>query len=369
MSAAPPPEWTPRMWQGCSLPALLRLLLRNRFAVSPRFAHIPFVVTNVAVLHSALRLLQESLMGGRLDRTVVREAPLFIVGHWRTGTTLLHELLIQDERHTYPSYYHCLAPHHFVLTEGFLKPFSRWMLPSRRPMDRMTVGMDRPQEDEFALCMMGQPSPYLTIAFPNRPPQDQDAYDPERLPPAARRAWKEAFTWFVKRLTYRDPRRLVLKSPTHSFRIPTLLELFPDARFVHIVRDPYVVFSSTVNLWKTLFDTHGLQVPTYRGLDDMVFETFRYLYERIEVGKGAIPPGRFAEVKYERLVADPLGQLERVYGELGLEGYAEARPKFEAFWREQTGYQTNRYPKLDEGLRQEITRRWGEVIGRYGYGG
>src|SRR5438128_529168 len=106
---APPPEWTPRMWQGCSLPALARLLLRNHFAVSPRYAHIPVVVTNVAILHSFLRFVQEALYGGELDRTVVRHAPLFIIGHWRTGTTLLHELLIQDERHTYPSYYHCLA--------------------------------------------------------------------------------------------------------------------------------------------------------------------------------------------------------------------------------------------------------------------
>ena len=364
----PPPEWTPRMWQGCSFPAWARLLLRNHFAVSPRLGYIPFVITNVSLLHSGLRWLQESWYGSKLDSTPIRHAPLFIVGHWRTGTTLLHEMLIQDERHSYPSYYHCLAPNHFVLTERWLKRFARWMLPSHRPMDAMKVGMDRPQEDEFALCMLGQPSPYLTVAFPNHPPQDQDAYDPERLPPRARAAWKRTFLWFIKRLTYRDPRRLVLKSPTHSCRIPTLLELFPDARFVHIVRDPYVVYSSTVNLWKSLFVTHGLQTPTFRGLEEMVFDTFNYLYERLEVGKKVVPPGRFFEVKYEELVADPLPLLARLYEALELGGFEVARPRFEAFWREQQGYQTNRYKPLDEGLRAEITRRWGAVIERYGYG-
>src|SRR5206468_2792426 len=104
--------------------------------------------------------------------------------------------------------------------------------------------------------------------------------------------WEEAFVWFVKRLTYRDPRRLVLKSPTHSCRIETLRGLFPDARFVHIVRDPYVVFSSTVNLWKSLYSTHGLQRPTFRGLEEHVFATFSYLYERIEEGRKVVPPGR-----------------------------------------------------------------------------
>src|SRR4051812_16675933 len=153
---APPTEWTPRMWQGCSFPAWARLLLRNQFAVSWRLAHIPFVVTNASLINSGLRLLQESWFGSKLDRVHV-PAPVFIVGHWRTGTTLLHELLIQDERHSFPSYYHCLAPNHFVLTESFLKPFARWMVPTRRPMDAMKAGWDRPQEDEFALCMLGQP--------------------------------------------------------------------------------------------------------------------------------------------------------------------------------------------------------------------
>jgi hypothetical protein len=363
----PPPEWTPRMWQGCSFPAWARLLLRNHFAVSPRYAYMPFVMTNASLINSAFRLLQESWYGSKLDNTPVRHAPLFIVGHWRTGTTLLHELLIQDPQHAFPSYYHCMAPNHFVLTESFLKPFARWMVPSRRPMDAMKAGWDRPQEDEFALCMLGQPSPYLTIAFPNHPPQDQDAYDPERLPPRARAAWKEAFLWFVKRLTYQNPRRMILKSPTHSCRIPTLLELFPDARFVHIVRDPYVVFSSTVNLWKSLYRTHGLQKPTFRGLEELVFNTFTYLYERLEEGKKLIPPGRFFELKYEELVFNPLLQLEKLYDALQMDGFELAKPRFEAFWREQSGYQTNKYKPLDQGLREEITRRWGAVIERYGY--
>src|SRR5438552_257214 len=96
----PPREWTPRMWQGCDLFAWLRLLVRNRFAVSPRHLHIPFVVTTVAIGHTVVRYLQEAWYGSRLDRVAIRQPPVFIVGHWRTGTTLLHEMLILDPRHT-----------------------------------------------------------------------------------------------------------------------------------------------------------------------------------------------------------------------------------------------------------------------------
>ena len=212
-------------------------------------------------------------MAAGSSRTPIREAPLFIVGHWRTGTTLLHELLILDPRHTFPTTFQCLVPHHWLLTERVFPRLFWFLMPSHRPMDNMETGWNRPQEDEFALAVLGQPSPYLTIAFPNHPPQDQEAFDLERLSPHARAAWKRGFLHFLRGLTFKDPRRLVLKSPTHSFRIKTLLELFPDARFVHIVRDPHVVFSSTVNLWKSLYRNHGLQTPTFAGLEEYVFET------------------------------------------------------------------------------------------------
>jgi hypothetical protein len=372
MSAAPVRsgprrEWTPRIWQGCNLFAWLRLLLRNRCAVSPRYFYIPCVVTNMSIGHTIVRYLQESWYGSKLDRVEIRHPPVFIIGHWRTGTTLLHEMLILDPRHTYPSYYHCLEPNHFLLTEGLVKRFCKWMLPSRRPMDSMKAGWDRPQEDEFALCMLGQPSPYLTIAFPNHPPQDQDAFDPERLPPRARAAWKKAFLGFLRRLTFRDPRRLILKSPTHSCRIPTLLELFPDARFIHIVRDPYIVFPSTVNLWRSLYETHGLQTPSYRGLEEYVLDTFVYLYDRLEEGKKHVPPGHFHEVRYEDLIARPIQEMRRLYEVLDLGDFEPVRPALESFWREQSSYQTNRYPALSDEVRAEIGRRWGKVIDRYGY--
>jgi hypothetical protein len=368
MSSGAPREWTPRMWQGCNLFAWMRLLARNRFAVSPRFLYIPCVISAVSIGHTVFRYLQESWYGSRLDRTPIRHPPLFIIGHWRTGTTLLHELLILDPRHTFPDTYHCLEPNHFLLTEKFVKRWFRWMMPSRRPMDNMKAGWDRPQEDEFALCMMGQPSPYLTIAFPNHPPQDQDAFDPESLPPRARAAWKLAFLGYIKRLTFKDPRRLILKSPTHSCRIPTLLELFPGAKFVHIVRDPHVVFPSTVNLWKSLYQTHGLQVPTFRGLEEHVFNTFTYLYDRLERGKKLIPPGQFHELRYEDLIARPIEEMQRLYEALDLGEFDANRPRFEQYLRDNAGYQTNRYPQLAEGLREEIRRRWGAVIERYGYG-
>jgi hypothetical protein len=354
------------MWQGIDFFGWLRLLARNRCTVGLAYLHIAFIVTVVSAFHTLLKWIEIARYGRRVARTPIAQPPLFILGHWRTGTTLLHELLILDPRHTYPTTYECLEPNHFLLTERL---FTRWfyfLMPSRRPMDNMPAGWDRPQEDEFALCMMGQPSPYLTVAFPNRPPAYPEYLDLHDVPPRARESWKRAFHGFLQRLSFKDSRRLVLKSPPHTARIKILLELFPDARFVHIVRDPYVVFPSTVNLWKSLYQKHGLQTPTFEGLEEHVLTTFERLYRRLEEDKGSIPASRFSEVRYEDLIGDPLGQLERIYRELELGDFGAARPGIEAFLARNAGYETNRYHTTPE-QRAEIGRRWGEVIQKYGY--
>jgi hypothetical protein len=365
--SAPPREWMPHIWEGCDFFAWLRLVLRNHLRISPSYWYVAFIVTFVSLGHTLLRWVQDSWYGSQLDRVSIRHDPLFIIGHWRTGTTLLHELLILDERHTYPNTYECLEPNHFLLTEALFQRWFRFLLPSRRPMDNMPAGWERPQEDEFALCMMGQPSPYLTVAFPNHPPQDQAALDLDGLPSRLRQGWKNAFLRFLRHLAFKDPRRLVLKSPTHTCRIPALLELFPDARFVHIVRDPYVVFSSTINLWKSLYQAHGLQRPTFAGLEEHVFTTFIHLYARLEQSKHLIAPNRFHEVRYEDLLADPVGQMRLLYERLELGGFEGLLPRLKGYLDANAGYRTNRYPNLSPELRDEITRRWGHIIRHYGY--
>jgi hypothetical protein len=365
-TAAKQREWTPRIWEGCDFLAWMRLLFRNRFAVGLPYVYIAVVITFVSACHTVLRLIQETLFAASVRRTPIRESPLFILGHWRTGTTLLHELLILDKRYSFPTTYECLEPNHFLLTEKVLSRWLWFLMPSRRPMDNMAAGWDRPQEDEFALCMMGQPSPYLTIAFPNRPPQDQEALDLEGLSPLKRAAWKRAFLRLLRRITFRNPKRLVLKSPTHTCRIRTLLEVFPDARFVHIVRDPYVVFPSTVNLWKSLYRTHGLQTPTFAGLEEHVFSTFTHMYEKLEEGKKLVEPSRFYELRYEDLIQNPIEEMRKLYEHLGLGGFEEVRAQLETYLAANKEYRTNKYDLTPE-LRAEVTRRWGDVIRRYGY--
>jgi hypothetical protein len=214
--------------------------------------------------------------------------------------------------------------------------------------------------------MLGLPSPYLTIAFPNHRPQYSEFLDLEGPSPRALANWKRVFYRFLQVLTFKNPKRLVLKSPPHSCRIKTLLELFPDARFVHIVRDPYVVFPSTVNLWKSLYRKHGLQTPTFDGLEEYVYTTFTRLYRKLEEGIPLIPPGRFHHVRYEDLVADPIGEMEKLYNRLNLGQFDEYVPRLKEYLADISGYETNRY-ELTPQQKSEISRHWSFIIRRYGY--
>ena len=357
--------WYARFWHGMLLGPWLRLVARNRMRIGWTKWGLAFTVTSMTVVNSLLRPLEKLFYQRYIDRTQIKDAPIFIIGHWRSGTTMLHELLVLDGRYTYPTTYQCLAPNHFLISDWVFTKL-KFLLPAKRPMDNMAAGWDQPQEDEFALANMGLPSPYLTMAFPNEPPQCPGSLTLEGLSPQELHRWKAGLTWFLKRVTVRNPQRIILKSPPHTARIQTLLELFPDARFVHIVRDPYALFGSTVKLWKTLYKFQALQDPNYRQLDEYVFSCFVEMYEKLDRDRSLVDPRRFFEVRYEDLVRDPIEQMRSLYDHLELGEFDNALPKLRAYFADRRDYKTGSY-QIDDELREQIDRRWGPYMRKYGY--
>ncbi|MFO0846246.1 MAG: sulfotransferase [Gemmataceae bacterium] len=344
----------------------LPLLVRNHCAVSPSRILQAVRMTVFSAFNSLLHGADRLFYGRRVARTPVPDNPLFILGHWRTGTTLLHELLALDGRMASPTTYQCMAPHHFLLTEDVIPRLFRRLLPRRRPMDNVAVGFDRPQEDEFALCNLGARSPYLRWMFPNRPCPWDNYLGLEGLSPEEERRWGEALTGFVRRLAYRGRRRVVLKSPPHTARVGQLMKLFPRAQFIHLVRDPYIVFPSTLYTWRRLWTSLGLQVPRFEGLEEYVLETFERMYRCFERDRHLLGRDNLYEMRYEDLVRDPVGEVRAMYRGLGLGDFAPVEPRLREYVSGARDYRTNKF-QLPQRLRDAIGQRWAGYIDRYGY--
>ncbi|MBV9236450.1 MAG: sulfotransferase [Xanthobacteraceae bacterium] len=359
--------------------AWFRILWHNGFAISP--SRLPFaaVITFYAIINSGLGLIQKLVFGRRISNTSIDSSPIFIVGHWRAGTTLIHELLALDPRLAAPTTVDCFAPSHVLLT-GWLLRRLPFLLPKGRPMDNMRVGWDRPQEDEFALINLGYGSPYEMLVFPNRRGAGHPFLGLRDLPPSQVAAWKSGLLHFIRQVTLRACRersgsslpRLVLKSPPHTARLRILKELFPNARFVHVVRHPVDLFVSTMGLWHALCRTHGLQRPEFGAIGstpamrDHVLETMNLLYRDFSAAVAEIPPRHFCEVRYEDLVQAPMRELRRIYEQLELGSFTKVETRVTAHLETIAEYRRNDHLISDRD-RMDVVKHWAWYFERYGY--
>jgi hypothetical protein len=339
-------------------------LVRHRFAVHWTRLPIALVITLLAPVNSTLALVQRALLRLRPPRGPALD-PIFVLGHWRSGTTLLHELLALDPRLTAPPAYACFAPTHFLVSRRILGPVVRLLTPRRRPQDEMAFGVDRPQEDEFALIAQGLPSPYSYLMFPDRPSPDARWLDFDGVAPGEVARWRRALRRFLEACAWRDPRPPVLKSPAHTARLTVLTEMFPRARFVHIVRDPRDVIPSTVLTVLALADVFGLNHPDPAEVEALAFDWHERLHRRLEEARPLLDPARFVELRYEDLVADPLGAMRRIYEGLALGDCAIVAPAIERYFADAAHRSRRRPPSRAEARRVE--QRCGDMMRRYGY--
>ena len=159
------PLFYPKIWMGSKFRVWISVLKEHGFRFSPKCLHSVMGVFLVTPLMSFLSFVESLISAKKVANYQERHDPVFVIGHWRSGTTLLHELLAKDKQFTFPDTYQCFFPSVFLYPGPILRKLVGYMLPDTRPMDSMPMGIGRPQEDEFALCILGAPSPYRGILF------------------------------------------------------------------------------------------------------------------------------------------------------------------------------------------------------------
>jgi omega-hydroxy-beta-dihydromenaquinone-9 sulfotransferase len=356
----------PGLLGGLTFGKWVQLLRANRFAVAPERLPRALAITCQSIQNSLFQWNDRRQLGGELDDVDV-PPPLFLLGHWRHGTTHLHNLLTVDKRFAYPNNYQALFPSTFLTAERLHSRVVDFFMPKRRPMDNVEWDMSSPQEDEFALCIESFMSPCMGWAFPQRR-EHYDQYLTFRgAPDHEVAAWQTTLLRYLKKLTWKLKRPLILKSPPHTGRIKLLLQLFPEAKFVHIHRNPFDVFPSCQRTFRVNFDLHGLQRRRVNDLDGWILRQYRAMYDAFFEERALIPTGHFHEVRFEDLERDARGQVKRLYNALDLPDFLRVEPALQNYIGSVVGYQKNQHPELPDELREQISRQWRRPIEEWGY--
>jgi hypothetical protein len=276
-------------------------------------------------------------------------------------------LLGLDDRFAYPNFYQVIYPHTFLSTEKWFSGLTAFFLPEHRAYDNVRLDLKVPCEDEFAMCVSGFKTSYLTGVFPRRAAYYEQFLSFRNAPQQAIDEWKSSLRLLLKKLMLRHGKPLILKSPSHTCRIKHLLDMFPQAKFVHIHRDPYIVFQSLVHTYMNALPFGRLQRTDVVDWTERVIRQYRELYDAFFEERGLIPGSHFHEMSFEELEKDPVGEMRKLYDALGLPEFAKVEPTLRAYLDSQSGYRKNTFPDLALDVRRRIAGEWRRCFDEWGY--
>ncbi|MEO0373481.1 MAG: sulfotransferase [Cyanobacteria bacterium P01_A01_bin.17] len=296
------------------------------------------------------------------------ESPVFIVGYWRSGTTHLHNLMSQDPTFGYISPLATGLPWDILGIVRAFEPLLEKALPEDRYVDNVAVTPNSPQEDSIALASMLPLSYYHSLYFPRRFEYHfrrgvyfEDCSEQEI------ELWKQRHVQFLSKVSvHQGGKRILMKNPVYVGHIAKLRAIWPQAKFVHIYRNPYTVFQSTRHFFTKLLPELTLQTHDELPIDQLILESYPQLMGALEVDSGQLPNDSFVEIRFEDLECDPMGQLAKIYNTLNLPNYEQAQPHFKDYLQKLGTYQKNSYPPNVED-RAKVDRLWKPFIQKWSY--
>ncbi len=356
---------------GINLRNWREVLGRNGWKVSPEYYHRLAWITGLAGVSSVLSQIENARFGEQLERMEINPTPLFILGHWRTGTTHMHNMLGRDPNHTFSTLYQVLFPDSFLTTGEVGPQLLKSAVPEKRSYDNVIQNWFESAEDEIALMKLtGGLSFYTAIMFPDRAPEYEKYIDFLEATPAERRRFKESLVLFIKKIMLATGgKRVVVKSCPHSARIRMILDVFPDAKFIHIHRHPARAFRSMVHMRETVDWENFFQLPTKEFIDQRWDHTATIgarLYTRLIEDRTLIPEKNLVEIAYKDLIGNELEVLRNIYDQLEIPQWEQFERVITPYLDSIKGYKVNKL-KIESELEDFVYERWRNVYDTYGY--
>lgn len=333
---------------GIRFSTLLKIVFHNGIGTNLKYILRFLSLIPNSILVEIFILVEKIKYGKKVKKTCIEKPPVFIIGHWRSGTTLLQQLIYIDNQFTAPTVVQVVTPEHFLFSTKYWVPILNALMPKKRPMDEIEMRALVPFEDEWALLRMGSETPLIRIFFPSSEVKFISGTG-DFIPEGEKlTTWKKNLMIFSKKITYLTHKQIVFKNPFHTPRITVIAEMFPGARFIHIVRHPFKIVPSSIYTWNIVSSQNALKSgwksPSVEETADIVKE----FWHSVNENKGKLKSNEFAEVRYEDLENNPVRELKRIYEKLEL----QFTPEFEAgiiqFMEEKKNYKKNVFTLSDE---------------------
>jgi hypothetical protein len=356
----------PSIAQFMPLPAYLRLLRKYKPDAKYRKRARSRIYFGAAV--EPLRWYELIRHGRRIRNTELNGPPVFLLGFGRSGTTHLHNLMWQDPQFGVITNYQANM-HPIALTgRGWIPRMLEGRMPSTRPMDNVRITLDSPQEEEIAVVNATDDAPFHFMSFPRALPEMYDRYVTDLgTDTRATAGWKRAYIEVLRKATILSGgKRLLLKTPPNTGRVGQLLEMFPDAPFVHIVRNPYSVYQSMRNMYRKVLPGNVLQEIDWDAIDAWIIHAYRLLMTKYLEERKRITPNRLVEIRYEDFDADPVGILRQIYDTLELGDFETVRPRFVSYLEGLGTYEKNVFEFPAE-IMETVNKSWGFAFDAFGY--
>ncbi|MHB2155560.1 sulfotransferase family protein [Calditrichota bacterium GD2] len=326
-----------------------------------------WIVTLYSFKNTKDKKREDVQFGKAINETSLDQPPVFILGHWRSGTTLLQNLMVQDANFVSPNIFECRNPHTFLVRQNIFEHRRAKAVAATRPTDNVKIRIDSPAEEEFAVGVMSLMTPLLGWVFP----KNRDHYERyltfSEVPESEINTWKTHYLYFLKKITYKHKKQLLLKSPVNTARVKLLLDLFPKAKFIHIHRHPYDVYRSTLKMYRTAVVRSSFQGKKQRNIEDDIIDHYKRMHQAYFADRALIPAGQLLEVSFSQLEQEPMIVLRNIYDYYAFPNLEKVEANFRNYLDQNQSYRKNIYEPLPERLKKRLQTEWAMAFENWGY--
>lgn len=340
---------------------LLAMLVQNKGFSIKYFPRILFLL-NAGIWSNIFAFAEKQKFKSKIEKTKIHDDPIFIVGNWRTGSTFLHQLLALDKQFTSPTVYQVSNPDHLLVSKKYYTPIMSKALGDKRPMDNVKIGVNEPQEDEYALLKLCKNTPLENLIF-NRTSNTFLNSDKGFLPDNIK-DFEQAIKQLTRKLTLVSGKRILYKNPFHSLRISFLRTIYPNAKFIHIYRNPEKVLPSCQHMWSIVGSQNILKNKWFPPTIEELAILYKKIITTIRNEFQSLKANQAYELKFEDFEKSPVKHIKQIYGQLQLTFTSEYEQSLIEYCNNLSDYKKNRYA-TPEKENQQINTIFKDVLQEY----